>query len=447
MSNPSEIRIYSVSEFNQNIKVFLESKFPMLWIHGEISNLRMPSSGHLYCTLKDEQSQISVVIFRGQLRQLKFEIKEGMGIVGLGRLSVYEPRGTYQIILEYAEPKGVGALQLAFEQLKRKLEQEGLFDPSRKISLPFLPRAITVITSPTGAVLHDILHIINRRFPGIPIDIWPVKVQGQGAAEEIAQAISKANHYNRTDVIILARGGGSLEDLAAFNSETVARSIFSSAIPIVSAVGHETDVTIADFVADVRAPTPSAAAELVVPVKADLKAKCRDLQTRCESCMRSTVNTKHNELQRLKRALVHPERILQTLNLRLDDFTTRLNRAARLIVHLEKRDVSNFNRRLLLNNPTSKIHEYKLLIDKYEQDLLKVLRKKVSDNKIKLSSALGSLDALSPLAVLRRGYSIVRSLPEQRIVMRAQDVQKGELLEVLLAEGVLKVVVDNQKPV
>jgi exodeoxyribonuclease VII large subunit len=404
----------------------------------------MPSSGHLYCTLKDEKAQISVVIFRGQLRQLKFEIREGMGIVGLGRLSVYEPRGTYQIILEYAEPKGVGALQLAFEHLKRKLDQEGLFDQSKKSPLPFLPRAITVITSPTGAVLRDILHIINRRFSGMPIDIWPVKVQGYGAAEEIAQAISKANQGKRTDVIVLARGGGSLEDLAAFNSETVARSIFASVIPVVSAVGHETDVTIADFVADMRAPTPSAAAELVVPVKADLRAKCSDLQKRLRHCVQIRVDAKSSEVQRLRRALVHPAKMLQTLNLRLDDFTTRLNRSGRLKVHLEKANVMNLRRCLFSNNPISKVNEYKLLVNRYDGILLKNLRKNISDNKIKLSSALASIDALSPLAVLRRGYSIVRSLPEQRIVMRAQDVQQGDILEVLLSEGVLKVLVDNR---
>jgi len=443
LNAPATIQIFSVSEFNQNIKLFLEKKFPMLWIHGEISNLRMPSSGHLYCTLKDEKAQISVVIFRGQLRQLKFEIKEGMGIVGLGRLSVYEPRGTYQIILEYAEPKGVGALQVAFEQLKKKLEHDGLFDPSKKSALPFLPRAVTVITSPTGAVLRDILHIINRRFSGIPIDIWPVKVQGHGAAEEIAQAISKANQYKRTDVIILARGGGSLEDLAAYNSETVARAIFTSMIPVVSAVGHETDVTIADFVADMRAPTPSAAAELVVPVKADLKAKCSDLQKRLRHCAQNMVDAKISELQRLGRALVHPAKMLQTLNLRLDDLTARLNRAGRLTIHLEKANVFNLNRRLLTYNPNVKIHGYKLLVNRYEEILLEKLRKNITDNKIKLSSALASIDALSPLAVLRRGYSIVRSLPEQRIVMRAQDVQQGDIMEVLLSEGVLKVIVDN----
>ena len=443
MNNPSTIQVFSVSEFNQNIKLLLESKFPMLWIHGEVSNLRIPSSGHLYCTLKDEKSQISVVIFRGQLRQLKFEINEGMGIVGLGRLSVYEPRGTYQLILEYAEPKGVGALQIAFEQLKRKLEHEGLFDSSKKRSLPFLPRAIAVITSPTGAVLRDILHVINRRFSGIPIDIWPVRVQGHGSAEEVAHAISMANQYARTDVIVLARGGGSLEDLAAFNSEIVARAIFSSAIPVVSAVGHETDVTIADFVADVRAPTPSVAAELVVPVKADLRTKCRDLQKRCTNYVMSIVRTNHTELQRLKRALVHPSKILQAHNLRLDDFTIRLNRAAGITIQIAKGDELDFSRRLLLNNPIGKIREYKYIVNKYDDKILKIIRKNLSDNMVKFSSALGSMDALSPLAVLRRGYSIVRSLPEQRIVMRAQDVQAGDFLEVLLSEGVLKVLVDN----
>lgn len=441
MKNPSPIQIYSVSEFNQNIKRFLENKFPMIWIHGEISNLKMPSSGHLYCTLKDEKAQIAAVIFRGQLRQLKFELEEGMGIVGMGRLSVYEPRGVYQLIIEYAEPQGVGAMQLAFEQLKRKLEQEGLFDPSKKKSLPYYPRAISVITSPTGAVLHDIIHIINRRFSCIPIDILPVKVQGDGAAEEIARAILLANKCARTEVIILARGGGSLEDLAAFNSETVARSIFSSTIPVISGVGHETDITIADFVADVRAPTPSAAAELAVPVKAELKSKCRDFQKRCIGCMQSMIKVRYNEFQKLRRALVHPSKIIQEFNLRVDDYAIRLNRAAYLLIHLKNGQISNLYANLLVNNPIRNLSKYKLIINKYNDNLFKLIRYYVSENRIRLSSAMSSLDALSPLAVLKRGYSIIRSLPGQQVVTRAQDVQNGAPLEVLLAEGKLKVMV------
>ncbi len=443
MNTSSPQPIYSVSEFNQSIKLILEKKFPLIWIYGEISNLKIAASGHLYCTLKDEKSQIAIVIFRGQLRQLKFTLQEGMGILALGRLSVYEPRGMYQLILEYAEPKGVGALQLAFEQLKQRLGKEGLFDTSRKVPLPFLPSSVSIITSTSGAVLHDILHIIDRRFPSIAIDVWPVKVQGDGAAEGIAHAIVKANEIARTDIIILARGGGSIEDLAAFNSEKVARAIFSSVIPIISAVGHETDYTIADFVADMRAPTPSAAAELVVPLKAELRLRCGELQNRCISCIQGLVSAKWNAYRVVRRALVHPSKAIQELALRLDDNMIRLNRAVNLLIQIRKDVSTHLARYIMLNIPKEKISKYKLIISGYNDILLKQINTCASERKLRLSSALASLDALSPLAVLKRGYSIVRSLPEKRIITREKDVQHGDSLEVTLAEGQLKVTVDK----
>jgi exodeoxyribonuclease VII large subunit len=234
-------QIYSVHKLTEKIKLLLEKNFPMVWVCGEISNLRIPSSGHAYFTLKDDKAQIAAVMFRGQMRQLQFELEDGLAIIGLGRISVYEPRGTFQIILEYVEPKGAGALQLAFEQLKQKLAREGLFDASHKTTLPFLPETIAVITSPTGAAIRDILHVVQRRFPNVRIEIVPVAVQGDAASKEITRALSIVNLRAAADVIILARGGGSLEDLAAFNTETVARAIFASSIPVISAVGHETD--------------------------------------------------------------------------------------------------------------------------------------------------------------------------------------------------------------
>ena len=263
-------KVYTVSELNAVIKSLLEQRFPFVWIVGEISNFKIPLSGHYYFTLKDEASQINAVMFRGQHRQLKFEPEDGMRVTGLGRLSVYEPRGAYQILLEYLEPSGVGGLQIAYEKLKARLAEEGLFDQQYKKPIPFLPHKIALITSPSGAVVHDMLNIIDRRFPNMQIEVFPVKVQGTGAEDEITEALEMLNDRSGVDVAILARGGGSLEDLQAFNSEHVARAIFAARIPIIAAIGHETDYTIADFVADLRAPTPSAAAELAVPVKFEL---------------------------------------------------------------------------------------------------------------------------------------------------------------------------------
>ncbi|MFC1896679.1 exodeoxyribonuclease VII large subunit, partial [Thermodesulfobacteriota bacterium] len=258
-----ERRLYTVSELTRAIRSLLEEALPFVWLRGEISNFHVPISGHFYFTLKDAGAQIRSVMFRGQNRSLKFQPEDGLAVIALGRISVYEPQGIYQIIVEFMEPEGVGALQVAFEQLKARLGQEGLFGPEHKRPLPFLPRKISVMTSPTGAVIHDFIKVIDRRFPSVHIEVVPVRVQGEGSEEEMVQALNTVNMCGDSDVIVLARGGGSLEDLQAFNSESVARAVFKSCIPVVSAVGHETDFTIADFTADVRAPTPSAAAEIV----------------------------------------------------------------------------------------------------------------------------------------------------------------------------------------
>ena len=263
-------KILTVSELTLEIKHHLEEGFGEIWVEGEISNFRSPSSGHYYFTLKDGKSQIRGVIFRFMGRYLKFEPQDGLAVICRGKISVYEPRGEYQLILDYMEPKGIGALQLAFEQLKEKLEKEGLFDAARKKPLPLLPKKIGIVASPTGAAIRDLLNVIGRRFPNVGILINPVKVQGEGSAQEIASAIYELNTIPEIDVIVVARGGGSLEDLWAFNEEIVARAIDHSSLPVISAVGHEIDFTIADFVADLRAPTPSVAGELVVKDKAEL---------------------------------------------------------------------------------------------------------------------------------------------------------------------------------
>jgi exodeoxyribonuclease VII large subunit len=273
------------------IKDLLEGNFPDVWVEGEISNLTVPQSGHAYFTLKDERSQVRVVLFRSSQRYLRFTLQHGLQVICRGRLGVYEPRGEYQLVLEYIEPKGIGALQKAFEELKARLEKEGLFDPDRKRPLPILPRMIGIVTSPTGAAIRDILKVIKRRHPGMGILIYPVPVQGPEAAPAIVEAIAYFNRERNVDVLIVGRGGGSLEDLWAFNEEAVARAILSSAIPVISAVGHETDYTIADFVSDLRAPTPSAAAEMVVESEEGFREQVCSLNQSCSGCARRGISS------------------------------------------------------------------------------------------------------------------------------------------------------------
>jgi len=271
-------KIFTVSELTRNVRALLEGHFPEVWVSGEISNFRSPSSGHFYFTLKDEQAQLASVMFRGANSQIPFKLEDGLEVICHGRITVYETRGQYQIVVDHCEPKGIGALQLAFEQLKKKLSEEGLFDAKNKKPLPFLPKKIGVVTSPTGAAIRDILKVLHQRFESTNVLLIPVRVQGEGAAEEVAEAIFLLNKRDDIDVMIVGRGGGSMEDLWAFNEEVVARAIFASKIPVVSAVGHEIDFTIADFVADVRAPTPSAAAEIVVPRRRDLLEHIEELK-------------------------------------------------------------------------------------------------------------------------------------------------------------------------
>src|SRR5512146_544692 len=311
-------RILTVSQLTALVKGVLEENFEHVWVEGEVSNLAMPGSGHLYFTLRDAGAQLRCVMFRASARVLKFRPKDGMGLVVRGRLSVFEPRGDYQLIVEYLEPKGIGALQLAFVQLKERLAREGLFDEAHKKPLPKLPQRIGIVTSATGAAIHDILNVLDRRYANLEILLYPVRVQGEGAATEIAQAIRDFNRYREIDVMIVGRGGGSLEDLWPFNEEVVARAIYQSKIPVISAVGHEVDFTIADFVADLRAPTPSAAAELVVRSKAELDAEVVALVHRLEQGMRHRLANLRGEVIGLARSLKDPTMLLGHLAQRVD---------------------------------------------------------------------------------------------------------------------------------
>ncbi len=432
---PVDRKIYSVSQLTEKIKTLLEESFPFIWISGEISNFKSPVSGHYYFTLKDNSAQISAIMFRGQNRSLKFLPEDGMKITGFGRISVYQPRGSYQIILEYIEPAGVGALQAAFEQLKARLSDEGLFDAQYKKPLPFLPVKIHLITSPTGSVVHDMIRVIHRRLFCVAITLIPVKVQGDGAVDDIVSAINLLNTLPDAEVAILARGGGSLEDLSAFNAEPVARVIFASQVPIISAIGHETDFTIADFVADLRAPTPSVAAELVAPVHADLLERVHLLNRQLRSRLSRQLQKKFSALKNVSRRLVHPRRRLDDLKLRLDDALMRLVRSFKKSVYQNRTHLTWRVDRLKKNHPRERIALLRHALTRSTDDLASSITNVLTTHRSALQSFNGRLQALSPTAVLERGFSITRTFPGRRLISDAYDVSPGQLLEILLAKG------------
>jgi len=427
--------LYTVSQLTAEIKTLLEEHLEHLWVEGEISNLRLPSSGHFYFTLKDEAAQVRAVMFKFQNRLLKFEPADGLQVICYGRLSVYEPRGEYQIIVDYMEPKGLGALQLAFQQLKEKLAQEGLFDGAHKKPLPPFPQKIGIVTSPTGAAIHDILQIIDRRFANVHILLYPVRVQGAGAAQEIARAIDELNQYPGVDVIIVGRGGGSLEDLWAFNEEVVARAIFDSGIPIISAVGHEIDFTIADFVADLRAPTPSAAAELVVKNKLELARVLESLETRLGNSVRASLKPRRERLLSLLHRLSDPRRKLSDQRLRLDDLFSRLPNSMRQSLGRRSEGLKGKIESLFLLSPSRRIVENSHRLSLAFQRLPLAMRGTQRLFRQRLEGHMGKLQTLSPLSILERGYSISRLLPGKEIIRRASVLKEEDRISVRVHRG------------
>jgi len=386
-------KIYKVSEINRIAKNLLEGEFPEIWLEGEISNLTLHSSGHLYFSLKDEEAQISAIMYKWQVRELEFVIENGMKVIARGKLSVFVKGGRYQIIVSALEPIGIGALQQAFEQLKQKLEKEGLFDKARKRPIPMLPQKIGIVTSPTGAAIRDILNVIERRFANVHILIHPVRVQGDRASGEIAEAIAYLNeHFPSLDVLIVGRGGGSLEDLWPFNREIVARAIYNSRIPVISAVGHEVDYTIADFVADLRAPTPSAAAELVVTNKIELE----------------------------KKILLLTSKIKSSMEYELDEWTSQYRRLveSRIFLH-----------------PEELYSQFQQEIDYYLEKIISKCAHFLDFQKERLNSIVGKLDVLSPLNILARGYSITYKLPENEVLRNTSQVNVKDRVKVKLHQG------------
>jgi exodeoxyribonuclease VII large subunit len=391
---PEEIneKFFTISEITREIKTSLEHKFSNIGVLGEISNVRKPGSGHVYLTLKDKNSQLQAVVFRNTANRIKFELKDGMEVISFGSITVYEPRGQYQLIINKMEPKGIGALQLAFQQLKEKLEKEGLFDHAHKKTIPFIPQKIGIVTSPTGAAIKDILNIIDRRFANVEILICPVKVQGEGAAQEIAEAITELNNYSDIDVIITGRGGGSLEDLWAFNEETVARSIHNSRIPVISAVGHEIDITIADLVADKRALTPSEAGELVVPRKDLLIEK-------------------------------------------VEKFNARLLQALTGKLRLSKEKLVRIANSYAMRQPFDRLNRWQQRLDEFAQRLNLNITHALNTEREKLSGIAGKLESLSPLNVLKRGYTITTRLEDNKSLRCIIDLSKGDKIKTNLSKG------------
>lgn len=438
--------VYTVSRLTQEIKNNLEVSFPSLWVEGELSNFRVPSSGHFYFTLKDDASQIRVVMFRSRNQSLPFIPEDGMQVTLRASLSVYPPRGEYQLIAEWMEPRGHGALQLAFEALKQRLADEGLFDTERKKPIPFLPREIGVITSPTGAAIRDILKVLWRRFPDLSIRFCPVRVQGDQAKEEIVEALQMLNQEGRAEVIILGRGGGSLEDLWAFNEETVARAIADSNIPVVSAVGHEIDFTIADFVADLRAPTPSAAAEIVIPERNALVRNMETLKSRLQAAGAMALERKREALYHLSRRMIHPGRRIQEGYVRLDELSDRLTAAENRHVRQLSERLEGLGRILHRLSPVKRIEILVATIESLHRDLCRLITHEMRMKRQRWKEAAGRLGSLSPLGVLSRGYSITRLLPSEEILRTAEHVQKGDSVGILLAKGGLECSVEVVVP-
>ena len=493
-----ERKIYTVAELSFAVKDLLESSFPDVWVTGEVSNFRAAPSGHYYFTLKDNSAQLRAVCFRNQARYLKFKPQDGLAVIARGRLSVYEARGEYQLYVEYLEPAGLGALQLAFEQLKKKLAAEGLFEAARKKPLPVLPRAIGIVTSPSGAAVRDILRVIKRRFPNMTVFLYPATVQGSGAAAEIVEGIEYFNQHPIVDVMIVGRGGGSLEDLWPFNEEIVARAIAASKIPVISAVGHETDFTISDFVADLRAPTPSAAAELVVHRREDFMAEVINRARHMGHNIRLRLAEARSALirQTMDRAFQQFPTRVQERGQRIDEFLTEMERSLRRRLEDARQRTFELTSKLLRFEPRRllevrwiQIQQRKSQLGRIESEMSMLigerlhagreawrdassgitrydlrgtlrlrlasvhereigLRDRVShiltENRHHVKHYQSLLGERSPLTILNRGYSITRD-SNNKIVRDAAQVEIGDGLSIRLARGEIGATVNNKK--
>jgi exodeoxyribonuclease VII large subunit len=435
--------VYSVSRLNREARSLLEGSFPLLWVEGEISNLSRPGSGHWYFTLKDEAAQVRCAMFRNRNMLLRFSPDNGMQVLVRARISLYEARGDYQIIVEHMEEAGDGALRRAFEILKQRLQAEGLFKSEHKKPLPPFPQQIGVITSPTGAAIRDILTTLKRRFPGLPVIVYPVAVQGAGSAEQIAKMISLAGQRNECDVLILARGGGSLEDLWSFNEEVVARAIHQCPLPVVSGIGHEIDFTIADFVADQRAPTPTAAAELITPNQYELRQRLQQLDARLQHLLQVQLQRAKEKLHWLSRHIQHPGRRVQDWSQRLDETQIRLSNAMTHQLRHRLARIAQLHTQLQGHNPTTRLQALQKQLAYLQQRGSSAISHQLERKSRTLVNLVRTLDTVSPLATLQRGYAIVTSEEDKRILRSVSQIQTGARIRARLAQGQLRCKVES----
>lgn len=432
--------IFSVEQVNNLLRGLIETQVGTVWIKGEISNFKPHSSGHFYFSLKDSKAQISAMMFRGYNSKLKFKPHDGLEVIVRGKITVYEPRGTYSIACEMMEPVGAGALQKQFEQLRDKLKTEGLFDPARKQPIPAYPKTVAIVTSPTGAAIQDILNIMNRRARGVQVIVVPAIVQGAAAAPSLVEAFKKAEMI-KPDVIIIGRGGGSIEDMWCFNDEKLARTIADSEIPVISAVGHEIDFTICDFVADLRAPTPSAAAELVAKSSHEIIQKLEQVERSLRLAIQRRLQHKQQLLLLQAKRLVDPKKKLQDLFVRNDDLYSRLELAVTNYLEHSRRDIQLLRSRLV--SPKQVIEIKKVSLQQRQQKLNNSLTKNLTQFKFRVESAMALLDSLSPLKVVDRGYSITQKGND--VVKSVKQVKVGDLLSIKVSDGTIETEVKNIK--
>jgi len=433
-------QIFSVEQVNNILRGLIETNIGTIWIKGEISNFKPHSSGHFYFSLKDSKAQISAMMFRGHNSKLKFKPHDGLEVIVRGKITVYEPRGTYSIACEMMEPVGAGALQKQFEQLRDKLKTEGLFDPSRKQPIPTYPKTVAIVTSPTGAAIQDILNIMNRRARGVQVIVVPAIVQGAAAAPSLVEAFKKAELL-KPDVIIIGRGGGSIEDMWCFNDEKLARTIADSKIPVISAVGHEIDFTICDFVADLRAPTPSAAAELVAKSSHEIIQKLEQLERLLRLAIQRRLQHKQQSLLLQAKRLIDPKKKLQDLFIRNDDLYSRLELAMTNYFSFASRDIQVLRSRLI--SPLQVIQQKRALVQRQEQQLKNNLKENITEFKFRVENSMALLDSLSPLKVVDRGYSITTKGKD--VVKSVKQVKVGDLLSIKVSDGQIETEIKSIK--
>ncbi|WP_101927056.1 MULTISPECIES: exodeoxyribonuclease VII large subunit [Luteimonas] len=435
--------VLTPSQLNTLARGLLEDTFPLVFVEGELGNVSRPASGHLYFTLKDARAQVRCALFKPKSQWLQFQPRDGMQVLARGRVTLYEARGDYQLILDTLEEAGEGALRRAFDQLKARLQAEGLFDPARKRELPLFPRRLAVITSPSGAAVRDVVSVLGRRFPLLDVDILPVPVQGSGAAAQITAMLQRAGDSGRYDAILLTRGGGSLEDLWAFNDEALARAIAASPVPVVSAVGHETDFSLADFAADLRAPTPSAAAELLTPDRIDLRGRVRQLQRQLESQQLRSLQARMQRLDRagLRLQALRPQARLDALRLRQHDALRRLGAALAAQLQQRQARVRHADAVLRATAPGRRLQQLRARLEALRPRPQAALARRLQRDALHLRGLARSLEAVSPLATIARGYSILQR-DDGRVVRRVGDVAPGDRVDARLADGTLRLRVD-----